>query len=82
MRRLRVGTGGPGEAKASLVRLRGRWVEVNAREIQAALDYWRKQANQGVTARQMVAVGPGSIQAAGGHTAGRGLGHRLDGRAA
>jgi hypothetical protein len=47
-------------AKASLVKLRGRWVEVNAREIQAALDYWRKQANQGVTARQMVRLALGA----------------------
>jgi SNF2 family DNA or RNA helicase len=37
------------QLKAPLVQVRGRWVQVNASEIQAALDFWKKQAKRRLT---------------------------------
>ncbi len=48
------------KAKAPLVRLRGRWVEVNAQEIRAAIDFWEKQADRGITARQLARLALGA----------------------
>ncbi len=53
--------------KSPLVRVRGQWVELNPDEIQAAVDFWKNQAEGKTTLRQVVrmAVGaygtPGSI---------------------
>ena len=33
------------ELKSPLVKVRGQWVQLNAEEIQAALDFWRKKAD-------------------------------------
>ncbi len=54
--------------KSPLVRVRGQWVQVNAEEIQAALDFWkRKAAGQG-TVRDVVrmALGAGELGGAAG----------------
>jgi SNF2 family DNA or RNA helicase len=48
------------KAKAPLVMLRGRWVEVNARGIRAAIDFWEKQAERGITARQLARLALGA----------------------
>jgi len=47
--------------KAPLVKLRGQWVEVNAAEIQAALDFLKKNPQREATAREVVrmAIGAG-----------------------
>jgi SNF2 family DNA or RNA helicase len=55
--------------KAPLVKVRGQWVQLTAEEIQAALDFWKKQGTGQATLRDIVqmAVGsPSSSQAPGG----------------
>ena len=46
--------------KSPLVRVRGQWIELNPEEIQAALDFWKKQPEGEATAREVVrmALGP------------------------
>jgi SNF2 family DNA or RNA helicase len=48
--------------KQPLVQVRGQWVQMNAEEIQAALDFWKKKATNTVTVREVVrmALGVGS----------------------
>jgi len=47
--------------KASLVKVRGQWVEVNGEEIRAALDFLKRNPSREVTAREVVrmAIGAG-----------------------
>jgi len=40
--------------KSSLVRMRGQWVEVNASEIQAALNHWQRKMAGPIRAREVV----------------------------
>ena len=46
--------------KAPLVQFRGQWVHVNAQEIQAALDFWRKKGAGQMTAREAVQMALGA----------------------
>jgi SNF2 family DNA or RNA helicase len=48
--------------KSPLVKLRGQWVQLNAEEIQAALDFWQKKADAGITAREALQVALGGVQ--------------------
>ena len=52
--------------KAPLVQVRGQWVQVNAAEIQAALDFWQKKGTETLTARQVVQMALGATDAVGG----------------
>ena len=50
------------ELKASLVRFRGRWVEINADDIRAAADFWRNRKQ--VSLQGVVRIGLGADQRA------------------
>ena len=52
--------------KMPLVRVRGQWVQVHAEEIQAALDFWKKQASGQATLREVVQMALGAGTAPGG----------------
>jgi SNF2 family DNA or RNA helicase len=52
--------------KAPLVRVRGQWVQLSAEEIQAALDFWKKQGDGQAPLRDVVRMALGSAQAPGG----------------
>lgn len=52
--------------KQPLVRVRGQWVQMNAEEIQAALDFWKKKASDKASVREIVRMALGSGQAPGG----------------
>jgi SNF2 family DNA or RNA helicase len=45
--------------KSPLVRVRGQWVELNADEIQAALDFWKRKAAGQATMREVVQMALG-----------------------
>jgi SNF2 family DNA or RNA helicase len=57
--------------KTPLVKVRGQWVQVSAEEIQAALDFWKKQGSGQATARQVMrmalggAAGPSGLEISG-----------------
>ncbi len=46
--------------KSPLVKVRGQWVELNAEEIQAALDFWKKGATGKARARDIVRMALGA----------------------
>jgi hypothetical protein len=46
--------------KTPLVRVRGQWVELNAAEIRAAIEFWRKQASGAATIRDVVQMALGA----------------------
>jgi superfamily II DNA or RNA helicase len=46
--------------KAPLVQVRGQWVQMSAEEIQAALAFWKQQAAQQATAREVVQMALGA----------------------
>ena len=48
--------------KSPLVKVRGQWVQLNADEIQAALDFWRKKAESGLTAREALQMALGGVE--------------------
>ncbi|MHB8067346.1 MAG: DEAD/DEAH box helicase [Desulfobaccales bacterium] len=50
------------QLKSPLVKVRGQWVQLNADEIQAALDFWRKKAVAGITAREALHLALGGVQ--------------------
>ena len=52
--------------KAPLVRLRGQWVELNAAEIKAALDFWKKKAAGTASVREIVQMALGGEKNLGG----------------
>jgi SNF2 family DNA or RNA helicase len=52
--------------KSPLVRLRGQWVELNAEEIQAALDFWKKKARGKAPLREIVQMALGRAKTPGG----------------
>ena len=52
--------------KAPLVKLRGEWVQLNAEEIQAALDFWKKKTATQATAREVIQMALGAGRAPGG----------------
>ena len=51
--------------KSPLVRVRGQWIELNPEEIQAALDFWKKQPEGEATAREVVRMALGAHGAPG-----------------
>ena len=48
--------------KVPLVRFRGQWVEINAREIRSAVDFWNRQKN--LTFRDVIQIGLGANEQA------------------
>ncbi len=52
--------------KAPLVKVRGQWVQLNAEEIQAALDFWKRKTADEMTVRAMVRMALGAGTAPGG----------------
>lgn len=52
--------------KAPLVKIRGQWVQLNAEEIQAALDFWKKNPTGKATVREVVQMALGANQLPGG----------------
>ncbi|MGH9766768.1 MAG: DEAD/DEAH box helicase, partial [Blastocatellia bacterium] len=52
--------------KSPLVKVRGQWVQLNADEIQAALDFWKKKATDKVTMRDVVQMALGRAKTPGG----------------
>jgi SNF2 family DNA or RNA helicase len=52
--------------KAPLVKIRGQWVLLNADEIQAAIDFWKKKASGKATVRELVRMSLGAGNAPGG----------------
>jgi SNF2 Helicase protein/SNF2-related domain len=52
--------------KSPLVKVRGQWVELNADEIHAALDFWKKKAADQATLRDVVQMALGSANTPGG----------------
>ena len=52
--------------KAPLVNLRGQWVQVNAEDIQAAIDFWKSGARSTITARDVVRMALGEAKTPGG----------------
>ena len=49
--------------KAPLVRVRGQWVEMNAAEIQAAIDFWKKKGTEKATFRDIIQMALGTKDA-------------------
>ncbi len=54
------------QLKSPLVKIRGQWVQLNAEEIQAALDFWKKKATTKATVRELVQMSLGAGRAPGG----------------
>ena len=52
--------------KSPLVKVRGQWVQLNADEIQAALDFWKKKASDKATMRDVVQMALGRAKTPGG----------------
>jgi SNF2 family DNA or RNA helicase len=52
--------------KAPLVQVRGQWVQLNADEIQAAIDFWKKRAAGQATVSAVVQMALGQARAPGG----------------
>ena len=52
--------------KAPLVQVRGQWVQINAEEIQAAIDFWKKQGAGRASVRDLVRMALGASPAPGG----------------
>ena len=50
------------DLKVPLVRFRGKWVEINAREIRSAVDFWNNQKN--LTLRDVIQIGLGANERA------------------
>ncbi len=48
------------QLKAPLVRFRGQWVELNASEIQAAIDFWKERGTDEATFRDIVRMALGA----------------------
>ena len=49
--------------KAPLVRVRGQWVEMNAAEIQAAIDFWKKKGTEKAAFRDIIQMALGAKDA-------------------
>ncbi len=52
--------------KSPLVQVRGQWVQLNADEIQAALDFWKKKTTDKATMRDVVQMALGRAKTPGG----------------
>ena len=49
--------------KVPLVWVRGQWVEMNAAEIQAAIDFWKKKGTEKATFREIIQMALGTKDA-------------------
>jgi len=54
------------QLKAPLVKIRGQWVQLNAEEIQAAIDLWKKKAAGKVPVRELIQMALGGARPVGG----------------
>jgi SNF2 family DNA or RNA helicase len=54
------------QLKQPLVKVRGQWVQMSAEEIQAALDFWKRQAADQATVREVVRMALGAGKTPGG----------------
>jgi SNF2 family DNA or RNA helicase len=52
--------------KVPLVKIRGQWVQLNAEEIQAALDFWKQRGGARASVRDVVRMALGQAEAPGG----------------
>src|SRR5579871_1350441 len=52
--------------KVSLVRVRGQWVQLDVREIEAALEFWKRRGEEQTTLRQVMRMALGAETAPGG----------------
>ncbi len=52
--------------KAPLVKIRGQWVEMNATEIQTAIDFWKKNSSEKATVRDIIQMTLGAKKTYGG----------------
>jgi SNF2 family DNA or RNA helicase len=52
--------------KTSLVRMRGQWVQLDAREIEAALDFWKRKGERQASVREVMRMALGAERAPGG----------------
>jgi SNF2 family DNA or RNA helicase len=52
--------------KSSLVRFRGQWVQLDAKEIETALNYWKKHGSRQIAAGDVVRMAIGAEKAPGG----------------
>ena len=66
------------QLKTPLVKLRGQWVELNAGEIRAALDFWDRKGE--ITLKDVIRLAVGAGRDAGRVGGGRHRGQRLGGR--
>jgi SNF2 family DNA or RNA helicase len=46
--------------KAPLIKIRGQWVQINAEEIKAALEFWKKKAKGKATVREIIQMALGA----------------------
>lgn len=46
--------------KAPLIKIRGQWVQINAEEIKAALEFWKKKAEGKATVREIIQMALGA----------------------
>jgi SNF2 family DNA or RNA helicase len=46
--------------KAPLIKIRGQWVQINAEEIKAALEFWKKKAEGQATVREIIQMALGA----------------------
>lgn len=49
--------------KSSLVKIRGQWVQINAKEIQEAIDFWKNKKESKASAREVIQMALGNTQA-------------------
>lgn len=52
--------------KSPLIRFRGQWIEMNASEIQAAIDFWKKNVSGKGSVRDIIQMGFGAAHEVGG----------------
>jgi hypothetical protein len=52
--------------KAPLVKIRGQWVEMNAAEIQAAIDFWKRNSSEKAAVRDIIQMALGVRKTSGG----------------
>ena len=64
--------------KAPLIKVRGQWVQMNAEEIQAALQFWKKKATEQATVRDIIRMALGGGKSSGKYSYRRDHGNGLD----
>jgi hypothetical protein len=53
------------QLKQPLVRVRGQWVQVNAEEIAAALEFWKRKGQDAASLRDIVRMSVGAVRVPG-----------------